>query len=525
MDQRSSSATANATAAASSAETTASGSDPACYPEAPQVFHYHPARLPQSDSAAEPTRPLPAHMHPSAMNPMDRDADSDLTNSSSTYPTGHLSSSANEQGQGQGQPPDVGVPRRRDSSAAAKLIPFCQHDGNHAHQDDPHASITASAWDDRYSCSSSATTQPRKLERTISCPTIEKREAKDVSTADPLSTGQRGWFLTTSRSDDTSGSEPRPDVNKSNTYTSKRPPNAWICYRTDRSKEMRAQGATPLPQAAISKLIASEWRAESVEVRQKYVKLAQEKAKAVLLAYPDYAYQPARKFKDLGTIARSGRRVSSSNCKERRSTAIQVPTPEVQGQPPSEATMVPMPERGLAPAQSTQPNTRWLMEEYNGLGGSRRSAAFEDDRGFGVSSQPSYSQWQYTGPPAEATPEDEKTYDYSPMYQVSENHHQRTWYVPASASHANLWEPPSGVATTSTRFFRTDPCQRPVPQANMTTSVSFARPPMYLPIHDHRSASYDPVPLSPTTLLAPQMMYAAGPAYNYHFWPDLNTQT
>ncbi|SCZ90879.1 BZ3500_MvSof-1268-A1-R1_Chr1-3g02342 [Microbotryum saponariae] len=454
------------------------------------------ARPPQSDSAQSP-RPLSAGMQPSAMHASERECDSKFSNHSSAYSTYHPPISSAGHGPLLSDD-DVLVPRRHESGAAATLISFGQR-GNYAHQDDPHASMSASAWYNRVPCSTSAASYPTKPVRAMSSPVTlvesEPSRARSPTASDPLpSVPSSGWFSQQdpSRSADPCRSNSQPEVEKPNALAPKRPPNAWICYRTARFKAMRAEGAPPLPQAAIY-----------------------------------YSYQPTRKLKSGGTPARSGRRVSSSKRKERRSTApqLEAPTPEQQAQLPSDPTMVPTPdlnpEDTLVSEVSAQKTSRWIIDEYNGLGGGRHSASFEDARGSGaLSSRSTYSQSYYDISSSETHREDEEAYEYLSMYEVSTNHQQRTWYVPTSAPQQPI---PCETSTTA-RYFHADPCLQPVLQASMARSLSFAPQHLHLLFPDHRSASCEPAQHSPTAPFP--VMYAAGPAYmpeaSYHPWQEIN---
>ncbi|SGY30940.1 BQ5605_C002g01195 [Microbotryum silenes-dioicae] len=454
------------------------------------------ARTPHSDSAQSP-RPLSAGMQRSAMNASERECDSNFSNHSLSYSTYHPPISS--AGHGQLLSNDhVLVPRRHESGAAATLISFGQR-GNYTHQDDPHASMSASAWYNRVPCSTSAASYPTKPVRAMSSPVTrvesEPSRARSPTASDPLPSVPSGeWFeqQDPSRSADPSRSNSQPEVEKINPLAPKRPPNAWICYRTARCKAMRAEGAPTLPQAAIY-----------------------------------YSYQPTRKPKSGGTPARSGRRVSSSKRKERRSTAPQLdaPTSEKQAQLPSDPTMVPTsdlnPEDTLVSEVSAQKNSRWIIDEYNGLGGGRRSASFEDARSSGaLSPRSTYSQSYYDISSSEIYREDEEAYQYRSMYEVSTNHQQRTWYVPTSAPQQPI---PCETSTTA-RYFRADPCLQPVLQASMARSLSFAPQHLHLLFPDHRSASYEPAQHSPTAPFP--IMYAAGPAYmpeaSKHPWKEIN---
>ncbi|GAA5956332.1 hypothetical protein JCM21900_006148 [Sporobolomyces salmonicolor] len=74
-----------------------------------------------------------------------------------------------------------------------------------------------------------------------------------------------------------------------------RAPNAWICYRSARLKQLTERGNAPTRQSDVSKLIATMWRQETPEVREQYVHRATREAEAHAEKYPGYCYKPKRR--------------------------------------------------------------------------------------------------------------------------------------------------------------------------------------------------------------------------------------
>ncbi|GAA5835982.1 hypothetical protein JCM3766R1_005119 [Sporobolomyces carnicolor] len=75
-----------------------------------------------------------------------------------------------------------------------------------------------------------------------------------------------------------------------------RPPNAWICYRSARVRELKNTSQySKMPQASISKLIGELWRGESPEVKKKYEDEAASKKLEHQAKYPDYSFRPVRR--------------------------------------------------------------------------------------------------------------------------------------------------------------------------------------------------------------------------------------
>ncbi|KAK0539024.1 hypothetical protein OC835_001270 [Tilletia horrida] len=104
-------------------------------------------------------------------------------------------------------------------------------------------------------------------------------------------------------------SEPAPSKERV-----KRPHNAWIIYRTEKSRELRdsflqgllpppasgghthllGAGTTPKREADLSKYLAAMWKSESPEVKEKYAERARAEREAHLQKYPGYRFQPRK---------------------------------------------------------------------------------------------------------------------------------------------------------------------------------------------------------------------------------------
>ncbi|KAI9068370.1 putative HMG box protein, partial [Trametes sanguinea] len=73
-----------------------------------------------------------------------------------------------------------------------------------------------------------------------------------------------------------------------------RPPNAWMLYRADKSKELtesQPEGVVIL-QSQISKILGQRWTQESKDVRDVYERKAKEAKREHDRMYPGYKYTP-----------------------------------------------------------------------------------------------------------------------------------------------------------------------------------------------------------------------------------------
>ncbi|KAJ7191760.1 hypothetical protein GGX14DRAFT_338956, partial [Mycena pura] len=71
-----------------------------------------------------------------------------------------------------------------------------------------------------------------------------------------------------------------------------RPPNAFILYRSWKSKVLTADSDGDHRQVDLNKTIASQWRALSPQQRAWWVALAKTKAHEHKMRHPDYRYRP-----------------------------------------------------------------------------------------------------------------------------------------------------------------------------------------------------------------------------------------
>ncbi|KIK09377.1 hypothetical protein K443DRAFT_1017 [Laccaria amethystina LaAM-08-1] len=76
-----------------------------------------------------------------------------------------------------------------------------------------------------------------------------------------------------------------------------RPPNAWIIYRSEKTKLITsgASGQPPPAQGVVSKMISTMWKAEPPETRAIYERRADEKKAEHQKQYPGYRFQPKKK--------------------------------------------------------------------------------------------------------------------------------------------------------------------------------------------------------------------------------------
>ncbi|ROW07149.1 hypothetical protein VPNG_07390 [Cytospora leucostoma] len=73
-----------------------------------------------------------------------------------------------------------------------------------------------------------------------------------------------------------------------------RPPNSWILYRKDKSKELR-QANPAMSTGEISTEASRQWKVEKPGIKDYYQALADEAARLHKIKYPDYRYKPGRK--------------------------------------------------------------------------------------------------------------------------------------------------------------------------------------------------------------------------------------
>lgn len=97
-------------------------------------------------------------------------------------------------------------------------------------------------------------------------------------------------------SDDMDPDEPGPAASGSPQGTEKipRPPNSWILFRREKSKQLREANPN-ISTGEVSTEAARQWKALSDEEKGFYQEMAREAAEQHKIQYPDYVYRPARK--------------------------------------------------------------------------------------------------------------------------------------------------------------------------------------------------------------------------------------
>ena len=75
-----------------------------------------------------------------------------------------------------------------------------------------------------------------------------------------------------------------------------RPPNSFMIYRKEKHAEIKSQyhSCRSLNNNIISKVIANMWKQEPLDVKEKYIQMADDAKKEHLLKYPDYKYKPKK---------------------------------------------------------------------------------------------------------------------------------------------------------------------------------------------------------------------------------------
>ncbi|KAK0538296.1 hypothetical protein OC835_001468 [Tilletia horrida] len=102
-----------------------------------------------------------------------------------------------------------------------------------------------------------------------------------------------------------------------------RPPNSWILYRADKSRELagekgptdqtslcldRPSSRDKSGKGAMTRIVARMWKEETLQVRRWYEDLAEQKKQEHLQLYPGYKYRPRRSTKAAADPAVSGSR-------------------------------------------------------------------------------------------------------------------------------------------------------------------------------------------------------------------------
>ncbi|KIK67028.1 hypothetical protein GYMLUDRAFT_156504, partial [Collybiopsis luxurians FD-317 M1] len=74
----------------------------------------------------------------------------------------------------------------------------------------------------------------------------------------------------------------------------KRPPNAWILFRSDMNRQLRLRNPKST-QSALSKQISELWQNATPEIRADYERRAEAAKVAHHIQYPDYKFAPRKK--------------------------------------------------------------------------------------------------------------------------------------------------------------------------------------------------------------------------------------
>ncbi|GAA5898456.1 hypothetical protein JCM6882_007780 [Rhodosporidiobolus microsporus] len=89
-----------------------------------------------------------------------------------------------------------------------------------------------------------------------------------------------------------------------------RPANAWMLYRSARVKEFaerERQGGSRVPmQSDLSKIIGEMWRAEPLDIRETYARLALAEREEHAKRYPHYVFKPVRRTAKRSSAVSSG---------------------------------------------------------------------------------------------------------------------------------------------------------------------------------------------------------------------------
>ncbi|POY73853.1 hypothetical protein BMF94_3023 [Rhodotorula taiwanensis] len=144
-----------------------------------------------------------------------------------------------------------------------------------------------------------------------------------------------------------------------------RPPNAWICYRAERSHALRLQ-----PEYA-PKIVARLWREETPEVRRRYELEAQELKRQHREKYPNYTYsrrtrEPSAKVakkeaRDTTSESSGGPSTSPPTRESSNQATLPVPPPDgtLPRPPPAAAGPHPAPAFLLTPRNSVFPQAAY----------------------------------------------------------------------------------------------------------------------------------------------------------------------
>ncbi|KAL9940915.1 hypothetical protein V8E36_000403 [Tilletia maclaganii] len=126
----------------------------------------------------------------------------------------------------------------------------------------------------------------------------------------------------------------------------KRPHNAWIIYRTEKSRELRdaflqgllpapptsahthllGRGTTPKREADLSKYLAALWKNEDPKIKEQYTERARKEREAHLQRHPGYRFQPRKQGRNRNASAPTSTAQSrvSTSCSEHQSSGHRV---------------------------------------------------------------------------------------------------------------------------------------------------------------------------------------------------------
>ncbi|OBZ68333.1 Silenced mating-type M-specific polypeptide Mc [Grifola frondosa] len=139
-----------------------------------------------------------------------------------------------------------------------------------------------------------------------------------------------------------------------------RPSNAWIIYRSEKQREMKAlQDPTKpkRPQAEVSKIIGAMWKAEPDSVKAHYDRLAELEKHEHKKQYPSYRFQPMKKeekerIREEKRLEKEAEREAKRKNKRRSSSQTHslVPSVHTPYYMPSPPEVTQTPELGCGPS-------------------------------------------------------------------------------------------------------------------------------------------------------------------------------
>ncbi|KAJ7502787.1 hypothetical protein B0H11DRAFT_1711498 [Mycena galericulata] len=134
-----------------------------------------------------------------------------------------------------------------------------------------------------------------------------------------------------------------------------RPPNAWILYRADKSKEIGRKA-----QSDVSKEISAMWKAESPHVRAEYERRADLRKAEHQAMYPEYRFQPVKKEEKERLKEHKKQEKERRKEAQRRGRANPQPAPS----PTPAPALAPQPSRHYAPGSIFDPLAPYYLAEH-----------------------------------------------------------------------------------------------------------------------------------------------------------------